>query len=272
VTPVVVLGCGYTGQVVARRLAARGIRVIATSRHPELLNLPGIDLVRFDTEQSVDVPFVMPNCRIVYSIPTVPQTASVIAAVAPRASRLVYLSTTGVYGATMVVDHTTPASPGNSEGRARVAAETLVLSACANAIVLRAAAIYGPGRGVHVRMAEGRFRLARDGSNYVSRIHVEDLATHVEAALDSEVGGAWPVADELPCPSREIAAFCAELLHIPMPESVDPGLLHQTRQSNRRVDGSAIRRALGISLRYPTYREGIPASLAPVPPFGGNPH
>jgi nucleoside-diphosphate-sugar epimerase len=163
------------------------------------------------------------------------------------------------------VDHTTPAAPDNDEGRARLATENLVLSAFDSAMVLRVAAIYGPGRGVHVRMAEGRFQLAGAGENYVSRIHVEDLATHIEAALDTDIGGAWPVADEFPCTSREIAEFCARLLGLPVPASVDPVALHHTRRANRRVDGSTIRSVLGISLRFPGYREGIPASL-------GNPH
>jgi nucleoside-diphosphate-sugar epimerase len=89
----------------------------------------------------------------------------------------------------------------------------------------------------------------------VSRIHVEDLATHVEAALLSDVTGAWPVADEEPCTSREIAEYCARLLNRPLPPP------RETRiHSNRRVDGSAIRRALGITLQYPSYRVGIPAS------------
>ena len=108
-----------------------------------------------------------------------------------------------------------------------------------------------------MRMKQGTFRLAGEGSNYVSRIHVEDLAAHVEAALDSEVTGAWPVADEAPATSREIAEYCAALLGIPMPESVPAESLHHTRRANRQVDGSGIRRVLNVELRYPTYKEGI---------------
>ena len=99
------------------------------------------------------------------------------------------------------------------------------------------------------------------GSNYVSRIHVEDLATHCEAALFSDLSGAWPVADEYPCTTLEIAEFCAERYGYAMPPSVHPAALHHTRQANRRVDGSAIRRLLGITLAYPSFREGIPASM-----------
>jgi nucleoside-diphosphate-sugar epimerase len=260
VTPVVILGCGYTGKVVARSLLQRGIPVIATSRTPERLHLPGATNVRFDALETQDLSFIPYVSRVVYSLPTLPTAPAVIESVCLRADRVVFLSTTGVYGSSHVVDESTPAAPNNEEGAARLATEALIQSRCASSVVLRAAAIYGPGRGIHVRMMQGRFQLAGEGNNYVSRIHVEDLASHVEASLESEVTGAWPVADELACTSREIADFCARMLGIPLPEGVDPALLHHTRRANRRVDGSAIRNLLGVRLKYPTYRQGIPAS------------
>jgi nucleoside-diphosphate-sugar epimerase len=143
----------------------------------------------------------------------------------------------------------------------RVEAEQAVAQGPWPSLVLRPAAIYGPGRGVHVALREGSFQLANDGSNFVSRIHVDDLATHAGHSLLSDLTGAYPVADEKPCSSREIAEFCANLLGLPLPESVTEESLSETRRSDRRVDGSAIRRLLGIELRYPSYRQGIPAAL-----------
>jgi nucleoside-diphosphate-sugar epimerase len=110
-------------------------------------------------------------------------------------------------------------------------------------------------------MRRGEFRLRGDGSNWISRIHADDLAAHLESALFSDVTGAYPVADEHPCPSAEIAEFCARLLGLPLPASARDHELSETRRADRRVDGSAIRRLLGISLRYPSYLTGIPASL-----------
>ena len=59
-----------------------------------------------------------------------------------------------------------------------------------------------------------------------------------------------------------MAAFCSTLLRVPMPEFTEilPG--DDTRRANRRVDGRAIRAALGLTLRYPSYRQGIVASLS----------
>jgi nucleoside-diphosphate-sugar epimerase len=169
---------------------------------------------------------------------------------------MVYLSTTGVYGGVRDVDENTPAAE-----HPRMEAERAVAAGPWSALILRPAAIYGPGRGIQVSMARGEFRLVGDGSNFVSRIHVDDLALHCEAALLSDLTGAYPVADEEPCESREIAGFCARLLGVPMPLSVSAAEVHDTRRADRRVDGSAIRKLLGITLRYPSYQVGIPASL-----------
>ena len=91
----------------------------------------------------------------------------------------------------------------------------------------------------------------------VSRIHVEDLAALVVAGLDSEVTGAFPVGDELPCPTAEILKWSAGYLGQD-PEGVDLGRLVS---GGRRVEGGTVLRALGVGLEYPDYRTGIPACL-----------
>ena len=167
-------------------------------------------------------------------------------------ARVVYLSTTGVYGDAQLVDESTPAAPRTEKHRLRVEEEQRVAAGPWSSLILRPAAIYGPGRGVYESLKTGKCRV---DDNFVSRIHVDDLAAHVEAGLLSGVTGSYPVADEEPCTSREIAEFCAKLLDLPLPiESA------QALSTSRRVDGSAIRRALGITLRYPSYRVGVPAS------------
>jgi len=272
---VVILGCGYTGRRVAARLLRRGVPVLATTRNPQKLDevaaLGGtvlrLDVLEADSLWRLGEAVALP-IRVLHSIPVVEgpagpfdPTPKLLHALAGRIRRLVYLSTTGVYGASTHVDETTPAAPLGERERLRVAAEQAVLGGEWSALVLRPAAIYGPGRGVHESMRQGRYRLTGDGSNFVSRIHVEDLAAIAEAALDAELTGVYPVADEEPCTARRMAEFCAGLLGLPVPESVQPDGLPRTRQVDRRVDGGAILRLLGVRLRYPSYREGVPASL-----------
>ncbi|MDQ6700102.1 MAG: NAD-dependent epimerase/dehydratase family protein [Acidobacteriota bacterium] len=273
---VLILGCGYTGQRLARSLLKKGVPVIATTRNPaRLASLAqaGVNVVRLDL--ALD-PVSLANLKgltgdgtlVLHSIPPISigsgieePTPRLIEALHERCARLVYLSTTGVYGATRDVDERTLPAPRTEREELRVAAEQAVVAGSISSLILRPAAIYGPGRGVHVSLQGGTFRLWGKGDNFVSRIHVDDLAAHVEAALFSDVKGAFPVADDEPCPSREIAGFCARLLGLEMPPEDLGAELGETRHADRRVDGSAIRRALGIALRYPSYRAGIPASL-----------
>ncbi len=145
--------------------------------------------------------------------------------------------------------------------RLRVDAEWAVAAGPWSSLILRPAAIYGPWRGVHAAMRRGEFRLVEGGQNFISRIHVSDLARLAEAALTSRLAGAYPVADEEPAPSEAVARCCAEL-GLPMPKSIPRDQVSETRRANRRVDGRAIRRLLNVRLDYPSYRSGIPASLA----------
>ncbi|MEP6535869.1 MAG: hypothetical protein ABJF23_11160, partial [Bryobacteraceae bacterium] len=189
-------------------------------------------------------------------------TPSLLASLRGAPSRIVYLSTTGVYGRIRDVDYHTPSNPQSRREQARVDAENAVSSGPWSSLILRPAAIYGPGRGIHVSMARGEYKLVGEGQNFVSRIHVDDLASHAVAGLLSQIEGAYPVADDHPCPAREIAQFCCELLNVPMPAETRADDVHPTRRADRRVDGSEIRRLLAVPLRYPSYRTGIPASLS----------
>ncbi|MCW5982089.1 MAG: NAD(P)H-binding protein [Bryobacteraceae bacterium] len=276
---VLILGCGYTGRRVALRLLDRGIPVVATTRNPsklEAIAARGATVIRVDvldpgTLGALRV-HAADGAAVVHSIPVIETAAglldptpALLEALQRRPSRMVYLSTTGVYGVATDVDENTAPSPANESDRLRIAAEQAVASGGWSALTLRPAAIYGPGRGVHESIRRARYRLVGDGGNYVSRIHVDDLAAIVEAALFSSITGAYPVADDEPSTALEMARFCAELTGAPLPPSVGTHDVHHTRRANRRVDGRAILRLLGVRLLFPSYRTGVPASLqAPV--------
>ncbi len=265
VRDILILGGGYTGRRVAARLAARGHRVTVTVRDAgRWAPLAGVRVVEMALGRTI--PRLTRGGELVLdSVPVLDGpwdgTRELLEAMGGDAARIVYLSTTGVYGRQREVDETTAAAPETEASRLRVAAEEMVLGGRWSGMVLRPAAIYGPGRGAHVSIPAGRFRLLGDGSNYVSRIHVDDLAALAETALLSELGGAWPVADDEPARSREVAEYVCGLLGCAMPEGAAGEELHETRRANRRVDGRAVRRALGVELRYPDYRAGIRAAI-----------
>ncbi len=262
-----ILGAGFTGSRVAERLRAKCLVVACAGRGGRGRELSfGIESGSYEILQQ----FISSDTVVLHSIPTVtiggmlreftPDLMNALRLNPPK--RIVYLSTTGVYGSTGRVDERTPPAPRSERESLRVAAEEAVASGPWSSLILRPAAIYGPGRGIHKAMESGEFKLPENAANFVSRIHVDDLAAHAEAALLSSIQGSWPVADEEPCTSFQATEFCAELLSRPLPPRVPAQQLGETRRSDRRVDGSAIRQILGISLRYPSYRTGFPACLA----------
>ncbi len=282
-----ILGCGYTGRRVARRLLERGFDVTATSREPESLSDLAkagvrVTLLNALAPSSLEAlrSLVQPGALVLHSIPVLEgpgglydPTPELLERLGRRPRRVVYLSTTSVYGTARQVNERTEPAPASESARLRLAAEKAVAAGPWSWMILRPAAIYGPGRGVHEALRRGRFRLAGGGRNYVSRIHVDDLAAITAAAMLSHHTGAWPVADAEPCPSIEIARFCADLLGLPLPPAVPADELQETRRTDRRVDASAVLRLLGVKLRYPSYRVGVPAALAeaeaPCAPHAG---
>ena len=226
-------------------------------------------MLRFGAESGNPAEFAVGGLHVLLSIPTL-RVGGCLQEPTPRLVRSLlgvpvhatYISTTGVYGDARTVDERTEAVPRTERQQLRIQAERAVRQLACKTAVLRPAAIYGPGRGVHSRMRSGTFPLPAGRARMVSRIHVDDLAAIVAASMCQRVEGVYPVADDLPASSVDVASFCSSLMGLPLPDRVPVGNLPETRRADRRVDGSAIRRLTGVRLRYPTYREGITACLA----------
>lgn len=263
--PVVILGLGFTTQRLARLLRERGVPVYAAVRRAERFAEFAEMGVRLCALTPGDLPR---GVVLVHSVPPLAEPdnsriRALIRDIEPR--RILYISSTGVYGALNAVSESSPASPNDEKGRARVAEEEWMVSTKTPCLILRSAAIYGPGRGIHVRLSEGRWPLPnppRGAGGTVSRIHVDDLAAILEAGLDSLIEGAWPVADDHPAPSEEVAAWCAEWMGFSLPDGAVPhGSGAGYPVTGRRVNGKKIRELLGVTLKHGSYQTGIPASL-----------
>jgi nucleoside-diphosphate-sugar epimerase len=184
---------------------------------------------------------------------------------------VVYLSTVGVYGdhAGAWVDEQTPPRPGLPRSRERLAAEQAWQDFGAHSgvpvAILRLAGIYGPGRNAFTQIARGDARRIVKPGQVFNRIHVDDIAQAIDAALTQKSAGIFNVADDEPCPPGDPLAFAAQLLgRVPPPEiSFDeaaPGmspLALSFWQDCRRVRNDKLKRKLGVTLLYPTYREGL---------------
>jgi nucleoside-diphosphate-sugar epimerase len=98
----------------------------------------------------------------------------------------------------------------------------------------------------------------------INRIHVEDIARVVEASLDRPRPGAiYNVTDDEPAPAQDVVTFAAGLCGCEPPPQVDigdAGLTDMGRSfyaENKRVRNQRLHDELGVTLAYPTYREGL---------------
>jgi len=192
---------------------------------------------------------------------------------ARRLRGIVYLSTIGVYGdrGGAWVDEATPPQPSAARSRERLAAEQAWLDFGARhnvaVAILRLAGIYGPGQNALVQIAHGTARRIVKPGQVFNRIHVGDIAQAIDAAFARRASGIFNVADDEPTPTADPIVFAAQLLGVEPPSEIPFEQAAPTMspmalrfwQECRRVKNDKLKRELGVSLRYPTYREGLRA-------------
>lgn len=254
-----VLGCGFAGSAVARRALAEGRSVLVTVRSEERaesvrqLGLTVRVAPRLEPDIATEVG---PDTHVVVCFPPDGETDARIAPALAHVRALTYVSSTGVYGGhTGRLDDATPLPDPPSARAARILNAESAWRAV-GATVLRCPGIYGATRGLHVRILRGEHRLPGDGSRTLSRIHVEDLASFALASARVR-GETFVVGDLAPAPQREVAAFVSAQYGVPMPPSVPLEEVHETLRADRAVDATRALTQLGVTLRYPTYREGM---------------
>jgi len=192
---------------------------------------------------------------------------------APQLQSIVYLSTVGVYGdhGGAWVDETTSPSPISERSRARLAAEqewqALGSRAGKPVATLRLSGIYGPGQNALLQVARGSAKRIDKPGQVFNRIHVEDIAQAIDAAFTRRADGIFNVTDDEPTPQGVPVTFAAELLGLASPleipfdeaaKTMSPMALSFYAES-KRVRNEKLKRALGVRLRYPSYREGLRA-------------
>jgi nucleoside-diphosphate-sugar epimerase len=273
-----IFGLGYSGGEIARQAKEAGWSVAGTVRggdKAQQLAAEGIEAHPFDGTAPLPAGLIDGTTHVLCTI--APGTAGdpalrLCAPLLREARWLGYLSTTGVYGdhGGGWVDETTPPNPGQPRSIERRAAERAWQAM--GATLFRLPGIYGPGRSAIDQVKAGTARRIDKPGQVFSRIHVEDIAATVLAAIDrpsQEViqGAIYNVADDLAAPTADVIAYACALLAVPAPPLVPwaeiaPTLSAMARSfyaENRRVRNDRIKRELGVTLRYPTYREGLRA-------------
>ncbi len=278
-----VLGAGYTGRRFAKALRIRGHQVRLTHRRsPDSGEVAG-DWLRFDPAegQLPEQHLLAGTTHVLVTIPPDSQGADpVLASLAEMLRGLPlqwvgYLSTTGVYG-----DHggdwvreDSALRPRLERSQARLACEQAWRSSGLPVQVFRLPAIYGPGRSPFDSLRNGTARLIHKPGQVFSRVHVDDIVgalMHCLVMPKAERPETVIVADREPCPSSETLGFAAHLLGCKLPDwqrwqDVSDSMSPMARSfwsENRRASCELLCDGLGYRLRYPTYREGMRASLS----------
>ncbi|HEX8821293.1 MAG TPA: SDR family oxidoreductase [Archangium sp.] len=262
-SPLVLLGCGYTLTRLAVEEARRGRRVLAVTRDEqrrEELSREGVQLPSLDE--------AMASSKGAHVVDSIPPDAGLDASLAGSLertgpARLVYLSSTGVYGgARGSVDEDTPVDPTSSNGRGRIEGEARFRRF--GGISLRIAGIYGPGRGTIERLRSGAVRLPEGGGGRISRIHVDDLVEAIRVVLErGEPGGTYCVADDRPATQTETVGWLCARLGLPVPPTVPLASLHESLRGDRAISNARLK-TLGWRPRYPDFVAGFSALLETV--------
>lgn len=282
-----IAGCGYVGQRLAARLGAR-FSITALVRSNETaaaLERQGLETLVIDLDRvraGASLPERLDQEAIVYLTPPPGMGESDLrldrflhlAIVPPKT--FVYMSTTGVYGDAHggFVDESTPVMPLTERAHRRVSAEEMTRVWCherrVRRVVLRVPGIYGPERLPLDRLRKSEPVVHPDEAGISNRIHVDDLVTACEAAIENkESRGVYNVTDGNSISSTSFIDMVAQVAGLPRPPRVSmeeaqltfsPERLSFLNES-RRIGNDRMLKHLGVKLRYADLEAGIRASL-----------
>nr|WP_298932091.1 SDR family NAD(P)-dependent oxidoreductase [uncultured Erythrobacter sp.] len=255
-----IFGLGYTAKRIAAAMRGRGWDVSATGSEGD---------IDFADPEAVKV--ALDNAtHVLSSVP--PDRKSGLDPVLETYGRSFgeawygYLSSTGVYGDQQGawVDESSPTGTGRRNARSDADALWVKLGAR----VFRLPGIYGPGRSALERVQEGKARRIDIPDQVFSRVHVDDIASGVVAALTGDApAGAYNLGDDLPASGNAVTEHACQLLGIEPPplQTLEEANLSEMAlgfySENRRVANGKAKRVLGWTPKYATYFEGLAALL-----------
>jgi nucleoside-diphosphate-sugar epimerase len=273
------LGLGYCARFYVAEFGARFGRIIGTSRMPKPAG--HVEMLAFDATsptEAVRAAVAQATHLLISATPS--ETGDPIAAAldseiatAPKLESIVYLSSLGVYGDRngAWVDEAATTIPAHARGGFRLRAEqewqALGRQRGVPVAVLRLAGIYGPGQNVFTRLLAGRAHRVVKPGHVFNRIHVADIAQAIDAAFAHKADGVFNVTDDEPAPYSDQVLLAAKLLGIDPPKELSMEEAQQILTPMAlsfyagcvRVRNDKLKRDLGVTLRYPTYREGLRA-------------
>lgn len=286
-----IVGCGYVGFPLAAELTRQGHEVFGLRRSASsdaALQAAGIKPLQADITQPDslsklprDFDWVV-NCvasggggveeyRQLYLQGMRNLIAWLMPGAATNRPRLVYTSSTGVYGQNdgSLVDETSPTEPATETAKVLVETEKFLLAAGRekkfSAMILRAAGIYGPERGYLLKQfLRGEARLEGAGTRTLNMIHRTDLIRAIIAALKvGQAGQIYNAVDDEPVSQLEFFTWLAAKLSQPLPPTTpeDTATPRKRGLTNKRISNRKLRTELGFTFKFPDYRSGYSAEL-----------
>jgi nucleoside-diphosphate-sugar epimerase len=271
-----IVGCGDVARR-AQPALEQSYRVVALSRSGG----PGCMSADLDRPETLEGLAEFAGDRVLHCAP--PQRegqrdertrvllAALERAMVPR--RLVYLSTTGVYGdcGGEWVDEARAPNPQSERAQRRVDAEAQLTEWCGShgteLVILRIPGIYAADRLPLERLRNGTLALRSEDDVYTNHVHADDLAAIVVRALDvGAPSGVFNASDDSEILMADFFDLVADRAGLPRPprasrseveRRVSPQLWSFMRES-RRISNRRMKAELGVQLRYPTVREGVP--------------
>jgi nucleoside-diphosphate-sugar epimerase len=282
-----IFGCGYLGQRVARLWQPRGEEVYAVTRHAakaETLRQQGIRPILADLLHPLPADVAWPRQidTVLFAVGYDRDSTASIGAVYERGlanvlsslpddvGRLIYISSTGVYGdaAGDWVDEETPCHPTRAGGKASLAAEDQLRRhrLGQRSLILRLAGIYGPGRIPRAGTLLAGQPIDAPADGHLNLIHVDDAAAIVLLAESkAPLPRTYVVSDGQPVVRADYYGELARLLNAPPPRFAPPDPSSPAAQraaSDKRVSNRRLVSELAPSFRFPSYREGLAAIVA----------
>ena len=202
-----------------------------------------------------------------------------LAAILPRHGKVVYISTTGVYGDCRGArfDETRAVSPVNARALRRVDAEEVLrrwsLRMQGQLAILRVPGIYAADRLPVDRLRQRTPALSSDDDVYTNHIHADDLARIIALAIfRAAPQRVYHTVDDSELRMGEYFDLVADHFDLPHPPrlpraqlatQVSPMLLSFMSES-RRLKNERMKAELGVHLRWPTVKEFLASLPAPL--------
>lgn len=291
--PVLIVGCGYVGQQLARCLQANGCAVTALARSEKsssALRAQGLQAVHGDLDNPDSLAALPVSGALIYYLAPPPSAGTTdtrmknfLKAITPATTpaRIVLISTSGVYGDCQGawVTEDRPPRPDADRARRRLDAERQ-LSAWGDAhavpvVILRVPGIYGPGRLPEKRLRSGEPVLREQESPWSNRVHVVDLVRACIAAGEhARPNAVYNISDGHPTTMTDYFNHVADALGLARPPQISlvqaRSELSEGMQSylaeSKRLDNRRMREELGVEPRYPDLVRGLAACLADEEP------